>query len=155
MKKSILFFSILIVSILFLEFTGLFKISKIFLTKSKRLDWINTNLASYKEHKKESLLKSGDCKKILSGARKQLSSTKRYDPSYFKLSFPNGDIDNDIGVCADIIVRSFREIGLDLQKEIHLDIKARRTEYPRIWSQLNPDSNIDHRRVPNQMVFFN
>ena len=78
-----------------------------------------------------------------------------YDPSYFTIAYPNGDIPGDKGVCTDVIIRAYRKLGIDLQKEVHEDMKANFSKYPKIWGLTRPDRNIDHRRVPNLMVFFN
>lgn len=77
-----------------------------------------------------------------------------YDPSYVKLSFPRGDVPPGRGVCTDVIVRAYRKTGVDLQVEVHRDMKARFSAYPGIYGRRSPDANIDHRRVPNLMVFF-
>ena len=79
-----------------------------------------------------------------------------YDPSYVKLDYPNGDVPADRGVCTDVIIRAYRKMGIDLQKELHEDIKANFDKYPnqKRWGLTKPDRNIDHRRVPNLMVFF-
>jgi len=77
-----------------------------------------------------------------------------YDPAYFRLAYPNGDVPADKAVCTDLVVRAYRKLGIDLQKEVHLDMKANFEKYPRKWGLKRPDTNIDHRRVPNLMVFF-
>jgi uncharacterized protein YijF (DUF1287 family) len=77
-----------------------------------------------------------------------------YEPGYFSISYPNGDIPSDKGVCTDVIIRAYRKLGIDLQKEVHEDISAAFNSYPKIWGLSRPDKNIDHRRVPNLMVFF-
>lgn len=78
----------------------------------------------------------------------------RYDPSYVKLRYPGGDVPPGTGVCTDVVIRSYRALGIDLQKEVHEDMKANFSVYPRIWRLSKPDTNIDHRRVPNLMTFF-
>lgn len=80
----------------------------------------------------------------------------RYDGSYFAIPYPNGDVAEDIGVCTDVIIRSFRTLGIDLQQLVHEDMLANFSAYPsrRIWGLSRPDSNIDHRRVPNLQTFF-
>lgn len=78
-----------------------------------------------------------------------------YDPSYVKLDYPNGDVPSNRGVCTDVVIRAYRKLGIDLQKEVHEDMKANFGLYPKIWGLKSPDKNIDHRRVPNLMVFFN
>ena len=77
-----------------------------------------------------------------------------YDPSYFSIDYPNGDVPIDKGVCTDVVIRAYRKIGIDLQKEVHEDMKANFSSYPKIWGLKSTDKNIDHRRVPNLMTFF-
>ncbi|MFC0875740.1 DUF1287 domain-containing protein [Saccharicrinis sp. FJH2] len=77
-----------------------------------------------------------------------------YDPSYFSIPYPNGDVPSDRGVCTDVIIRAYRKVGTDLQKEVHEDMKDNFGLYPKIWGLSRTDKNIDHRRVPNLMVFF-
>lgn len=77
-----------------------------------------------------------------------------YDPSYFSIVYPNGDVPKDRGVCTDVIIRAYRKIGIDLQKEVHEDMKKSFSAYPKIWGLKTTDKNIDHRRVPNLMTFF-
>lgn len=78
----------------------------------------------------------------------------QYDPSYFRIDYPNGDVPADKGVCTDVIIRAYRKFKVDLQKEVHLDMKANFEKYPKNWGLNHPDKNIDHRRVPNLMRFF-
>jgi uncharacterized protein YijF (DUF1287 family) len=77
-----------------------------------------------------------------------------YDPKYFELSYPNGDVPSDKGVCTDVVIRAYRKVGIDLQKEVHEDMKSNFSKYPKHWGLSKPDKNIDHRRVPNLMTFF-
>tara|TARA_B110000116_G_C16752013_1_gene543830 strand:+ start:126 stop:704 length:579 start_codon:yes stop_codon:yes gene_type:complete len=77
-----------------------------------------------------------------------------YDPSYFSIDYPNGDIPKGRGVCTDVIIRAYRKLGVDLQKEVHEDMKQNFDMYPNIWGLKRTDKNIDHRRVPNLMAFF-
>ncbi len=80
-----------------------------------------------------------------------------YDGKYFVIDYPNGDIPKHLGVCTDVIIRSYRQVGIDLQKLIHEDIKLNFNSYPirKNWpAQRKADSNIDHRRVPNLEYFF-
>ncbi len=78
----------------------------------------------------------------------------QYDPTYRRIDYPNGDVPNDKGVCTDVIIRAYRKFGIDLQKEVHEDMKANFNKYPKYWGMTQPDKNIDHRRVPNLMTFF-
>lgn len=86
-----------------------------------------------------------------------ISLTKQmvtYDPSYYSIPYPNGDVPANIGVCADVIIRVYRKTGIDLQKLVHEDMKANFSKYPKKWGLKKTDTNIDHRRVPNLMKFF-
>ena len=78
----------------------------------------------------------------------------RYDPAYVSLKYPGGDVPPDTGVCTDVVIRSYRKLGLDLQKLVHEDMKAHFSAYPKNWGLSRTDSNIDHRRVPNLQTFF-
>jgi len=91
--------------------------------------------------------------KIIENAIWQTSVTKIYDPSYVVINYPDGDIPMERGVCCDVIVRAFRSVGIDLQKEIHNDMANAFDRYPQIWGLNKPDTNIDHRRVPNIMTY--
>ncbi|MFD1163883.1 MULTISPECIES: DUF1287 domain-containing protein [Hwangdonia] len=91
----------------------------------------------------------------LSEAALELTHQKvTYDPSYFSIDYPNGDVPNDKGVCTDVVIRAYRTLGVDLQKEVHEDMKANFNAYPKIWGLKTTDKNIDHRRVPNLMTYF-
>lgn len=78
----------------------------------------------------------------------------RYEPDYVRLDYPNGDVPADTGVCTDEVIRSYRALGLDLQKLVHEDMKRNFSAYPKNWGLSRPDPNIDHRRVPNLKTFF-
>lgn len=93
--------------------------------------------------------------KSLSDAALELTlQNVKYDPSYFSIDYPNGDVPANKGVCSDVIIRAYRLLGIDLQKEVHEDMKANFAMYPKNWGLKKPDKNIDHRRVPNLMLFF-
>ena len=77
-----------------------------------------------------------------------------YDGSYFSIDYPNGDVPSNKGVCTDVIIRAYRKIDIDLQKEVHEDMKTNFYLYPKNWGLSRTDRNIDHRRVPNLMTFF-
>ena len=80
----------------------------------------------------------------------------RYDSAYVRIPYPGGDVPADTGVCTDEVIRAYREVGVDLQKEVHEDILRNWSAYPhdRRWQEAHPDTNIDHRRVPNLGTFF-
>jgi len=91
---------------------------------------------------------------IAKAAARQVGVTTVYDPAYVRIGFPNGDVPPERGVCADVVVRAFRHVGIDLQAEVHLDMVKNFGVYPRSWGLSRTDSNIDHRRVPNLMKYF-
>jgi uncharacterized protein len=85
----------------------------------------------------------------------------RYDPAYVRIPYPGGDVPASTGVCTDEVIRAYRAVGVDLQKEVHIDMFNHPSAYPRKWpnasrfpNRASTDPNIDHRRVPNLMVFF-
>lgn len=91
---------------------------------------------------------------LVAAARDRLNHPVRYDPTYFVIPYPNGDVPEGVGVCTDEVIRSYRKLGIDLQKEVHEDIKRNFQLYPSKWGLTKPDPNIDHRRVPNLQIFF-
>ena len=93
-------------------------------------------------------------KKMIESAVEQTTLTKSYDPAYIVLPYPNGDVPIETGVCSDVVIRGFRKAGVDLQKEIHQDMSANFSLYPKKWGLKKADSNIDHRRVPNLQTYF-
>ena len=78
----------------------------------------------------------------------------RYDGTYYQIPYPNGDVPKGIGVCTDVVIRSYRKLGADLQQLVHEDMKKNFSKYPKAWGLKTTDSNIDHRRVPNLQAFF-
>jgi len=92
--------------------------------------------------------------KFILGAVSQYGVTNSYNGAYKKIAYPNGDVDITTGVCSDVIIRAFRAVGIDLQKEIHRDMQRHFRQYPRKWGLKSPDTNIDHRRVPNMVKYF-
>ena len=94
--------------------------------------------------------------KLVIGAKERLSHSVTYDGRYLRIDYPNGDVPSDIGVCTDVVIRAYRSLSIDLQQLVHEDMKANFEQYPskRIWGLSRPDTNIDHRRVPNMQVFF-
>lgn len=77
-----------------------------------------------------------------------------YDGKYYRIPYPNGDVPKNKGVCTDVVIRAYRKLGTDLQKEVHEDMKANFSKYPKSWGLRSTDTNIDHRRVPNLQTFF-
>jgi uncharacterized protein YijF (DUF1287 family) len=93
-------------------------------------------------------------RKFVDAALERTGQRVIYDGSYRAISYPGGDVPDSVGVCTDVIIRSYRALGVDLQKLVHEDMTSAFEEYPRNWELDKPDPNIDHRRVPNLQVFF-
>ena len=91
---------------------------------------------------------------LIRAAVAQTASRVTYDGSYRRIAYPGGDVPAHIGVCTDLIVRAYRAVGVDLQVRVHEDMTAAFAAYPRAWGLSRPDSNIDHRRVPNLQTYF-
>lgn len=93
---------------------------------------------------------------LVAAAHKRTQQDVRYDASYFSIDYPGGDVPANIGVCTDVVIRTYRALSIDLQKNVHEDMKLNFDQYPskRIWGLSRPDKNIDHRRVPNLQTFF-
>lgn len=91
---------------------------------------------------------------ILLGARDEVKKGVRYDASYQVIAYPGGDVPPDRGACTDVVIRAFRDAGFDLQQLIHEDMKEHFSLYPQSYGLVRPDKNIDHRRVRNQMRYF-
>jgi uncharacterized protein YijF (DUF1287 family) len=95
-------------------------------------------------------------RRLVAAAVERTHHVVRYDPAYVRIPYPGGDVPADTGVCTDEIIRAYRAVGIDLQKEVHEDMVHNFGAYPNQsrWLLSRPDPNIDHRRVPNLMVFF-
>ena len=91
---------------------------------------------------------------LVAAARRQIGVTRFYDPAYAGMGYPGGDVPMERGVCTDVVVRALRTQGLDLQQALHEDMRAHFLDYPQQWGLKRPNPNIDHRRVPNQMHWF-
>ena len=98
--------------------------------------------------------------RFVAAAMERTHHIVRYDPAYVRIPYPGGDVPASTGVCTDEVIRAYRAVGIDLQKEVHEDMATHISAYPRKWNRSasgansSTDSNIDHRRVPNLMVFF-
>lgn len=90
---------------------------------------------------------------LVAAARRQVGRTLTYDPAYVVLAYPMGDVPEERGVCADVIIRALRACGVDLQQAVHEDMKVNFSAYPKTWGLKRTDRNIDHRRVLNLAVF--
>ncbi len=91
---------------------------------------------------------------LTAAALAQTRETVVYDGAYVRIPYPGGDVPAGRGVCTDVVVRAYRKLGADLQVLVHEDMKKHFGLYPKNWGRRAPDTNIDHRRVPNLMTFF-
>ncbi len=92
--------------------------------------------------------------KLSDAAIERTSHIVIYNGAYRKLDYPGGDLPAMFGVCTDVVIRAYRTVGIDLQKEVHEDMKSNFSKYPNNWGLTKTDTNIDHRRVPNLQTFF-
>ena len=93
-------------------------------------------------------------KKLAAAALKRTAEDVEYDPGYYDIAYPGGDLPANKGVSTDLIVRSYRALGVDLQQLVHEDMSEHFRLYPQLWERKGPDRNIDHRRVPNLLRYF-
>lgn len=93
--------------------------------------------------------------KLAAAAIERTRQRVTYDGSYHRLAYPMGDVPASIGVCTDVVIRAYRAgLNIDFQQRVHEDMKRNFGKYPKIWGLSRPDTNIDHRRVPNLETFF-
>lgn len=87
---------------------------------------------------------------LIRAARARIGITRLYDAAYVALDYPGGDVPDDRGVCIDVIIRAYRAaFQFDFQEQVHKDMAANFSVYPKTWGLSRTDRNIDHRRVPN------
>ncbi len=91
---------------------------------------------------------------LVDAAMERTQHQVTYDGRYLAIAYPNGDVPPSIGVCTDVIIRAYRQLGIDLQQLVYEDMKQDFAAYPNYWGLSRPDPNIDHRRVPNLQTFF-
>ncbi len=92
--------------------------------------------------------------RLSAAALERTQHTVRYDGAYRKIAYPNGDVPAEVGVCTDVLIRAYRQLGIDLQQRVHEDMRDHFEQYPKNWGLSRTDTNIDHRRVPNLATFF-
>lgn len=113
----------------------------------------NSSKISIQENKVEDNV-SNFRKKLSEKALEIVDPSVVYTPDYVNISYPNGDVPAKTGVCTDVVIRAYRKLGIDLQKEVHEHMKLYFSIYPKHWGNKKTDTNIDHRRVPNLETFF-
>lgn len=92
--------------------------------------------------------------RLSSAAIEQTRHVVIYNGAYRKIPYPMGDVPAHYGVCTDVVIRAYRQLNIDLQQKVHEDMQGSFKLYPKLWGLAKPDSNIDHRRVPNLQTFF-
>ena len=60
------------------------------------------------------ILKDSIQKDFVEAALGRTNHQVTYNGNYFKMDYPNGDIPKQYGVCTDVIIRSYRQINIDL-----------------------------------------
>ncbi len=119
------------------------------------VNFYGQNTSSVAESARKQLPQNGDFSvRLAHAALDRTHHLVRYDPAYVPLTYPGGDVPADTGVCTDEVIRSYRALGVDLQKLVHEDMKRAFSAYPKNWGLSTTDKNIDHRRVPNLQTFF-
>ncbi len=93
-------------------------------------------------------------RRLAEAALERTGHAVRYDGRYRAIDYPGGDVPASIGVCSDVVIRSYRRLGIDLQVAVHEDMRSAFEAYPPLWGLTRPDPNIDHRRVPNLQRYF-
>ena len=91
--------------------------------------------------------------RLVQAAKERLTHNVVYDGRYYKIAYPGGDVPENVGVCSDVVILSYRALGIDLQRLVHEDMAKNFHLYPQKWGARKPDPNIDHRRVPNLQTF--
>ena len=89
---------------------------------------------------------------VLIGAKKTVLNADAYTEGYMDMTYPMGDVPREVGVCTDVVIRAVRNAGIDLQKELHDDIRRARAAYPMVRGTGNPQ--IDQRRVATLLPYF-
>ncbi|GAL03499.1 hypothetical protein JCM19237_6393 [Photobacterium aphoticum] len=114
------------------------------------------SLAPSADENVDAIVQQGWPDNLVAAAMARTTHSVRYDGRYMRIGYPNGDVPADIGVCTDVVIRSYRQLGIDLQVLVHEDMRQHFSSYPskRIWGLTRTDRNIDHRRVPNLQIFF-
>ena len=80
--------------------------------------------------------------RLAAAARRQLDEFVVYNAAYRRISYPRGDVSSLFGVCTDVVIRAYRDLGIDLQVAV---------QQARVGSG---DRNIDHRRTETLRRFF-
>ncbi len=68
--------------------------------------------------------------KLVKAARERTTHQVTYDGTYLRIDYPGGDVPDNIGVCTDVIIRSYRKLGIDLQQKVHEDMRKSFRAYP-------------------------
>lgn len=80
--------------------------------------------------------------RLAAAARRQLGEFVVYNDAYRHIAYPSGDVAKLYGVCTDVVIRAYRDVGIDLQVAV---------QNAHVGSG---DRNIDHRRTETLRRFF-
>lgn len=116
-----------------MKFIGIILLSFLFLNCKK--ETFKTEIAQQIESKPTTQIieKPTDFYQKLSNAAISIIDPKVvYTPDYVGIKYPNGDVPAKTGVCTDVVIRTYRKLGIDLQKEVHEDMKDNFSLYPNL-----------------------
>ena len=83
---------------------------------------------------------------VLEGALAYVGTHPKYKSRYYNIGYP----DDGYGVCTDVVANAMKAAGYDLMELVSEDIVA----HPDDYDIVEPDKNIDFRRVKNLQVWF-
>ncbi len=83
---------------------------------------------------------------VVTSLNRQVAANIRYQDGYYT----GGDPPAGIGVCTDVVIRSYQAAGVDLKRRVAEDVNG----HSALYNIARPDPNIDHRRCRNLAVFF-
>ena len=116
-----------------MKFTGIILLSFLFLNCKK--ETLKTEVTQQIESKTEikAIENPTDFYEKLSNAAISIIDPEVvYTPTYVGIKYPNGDVPAKTGVCTDVVIRAYRKLRIDLQKEVHEDMKANFSLYPNL-----------------------
>ena len=87
------------------------------------------------------------------GLIKSMRNHARYDETIHGVSYPNGDVDISVGVCTDVVVRAYRNAGINLQQLLIKDMQRAPQAYALKAGQA-PSKGYEHRRVRRLYPYF-
>lgn len=83
-------------------------------------------------------------RRLVAAAIERTHHSVRYVSDYVRIPYPGGDVPADTGVCTDEVIRSYRAVGVDLQKEVHEDMVQNFSAYPNQRRWRHGPSRLEH-----------